>query len=314
MQVTIRPMESSDVSEIVRGWNLSLPHDQVSESRFESVILKDPNHEKGASLVAVHGGKIVGFIGSVAREGVLGADNRGRPYAKDNGYIKGIFVLEDYRRQGIGTRLLDEAVNYLKSKGKSRIRVITYSGRCFFPGVGMRYEAALRFFESKGFDRDHVINDVDLDLRSFQISDYQKNARRRMGEFGVHIEEYDPSMLGKMRKFVEKANMTSWFPKGWEEGYREKGNRFVAFRGGEIVGWASFSPRTGTAGFGPIAVLEEMRGNGIGSCLLLECVLRMKESGADRVVASWANTPFYIPNGWNICRQYVVFEKGIGEE
>lgn len=311
MEVIVRPMESWDISEIVSGWNLSLPHDQISESRFESVILNDPNHEKGASLVAIHEGKIVGFISSVAREGVLGADNRGRPYDKDRGYIKGIFVLEDYRRQGIGARLLDEAVKYLKSRGKSIIRVITYTGRYFFPGVDKRYEGAIKFFESKGFEEEHVINDVDLDLRNFQVSDYQKNARRRMAEFGVHIEEYDPSMLDKMRTFVEKANMTSWFPKGWEEGYKDKGNRFVAFRGEDIVGWASYWPRTGSAGFGPIAVLEEMRGNGIGSCLLLECVLRMKEAGADRVVASWANTPFYLPNGWNICRQYVVFEKGI---
>jgi ribosomal protein S18 acetylase RimI-like enzyme len=195
MRTIIRPMEASDVPETVRGWNRSLSHDQISEAGFENVILNDPNHEKGAALVAIHDGKIVGFISSVAREGVLGADNRGRPYEKDNGYIKGIFVLEEFRRQGIGTKLLDDAVKYIRSKGKRVIRVITYTGRYFFPGVDLRYGPAVKFLESKGFQKDHVIDDVDLDLRNFQVSDYHRGARRRMAKIGVHIEEYDPSML-----------------------------------------------------------------------------------------------------------------------
>ncbi|MFC1713358.1 GNAT family N-acetyltransferase [Candidatus Poribacteria bacterium] len=311
MEVIIRPLESSDVKEVVQGWNSSLIYDQVSEERFESVILKDPNHEKGASLVAICDGEIVGLISTVARKGISGADGRGGSHDADRGYMKGFFVLERFRRQGIGTKLLDESAKYLRSKGKSTIRVITYTGSYFFPGVGLRYESGVRFFEDKGFRRDHVIDDMDLDLKNFQISDYQKDARRRTAEFDVRIEEYDPSMLDRMRTFVEKANMTSWFPEGWEEGYRKKGNKFVALKGEEIVGWASYWPRAGTAGFGPIAVLNEMRGHGIGSCLLLESVLSMKEAGADRVFASWTNTPFYVPNGWKICRQYAVFERNI---
>jgi len=86
----------------------------------------------------------------------------------------------------------------------------------------------------------------------------------------------------------------------------------VALKRKEIVGWASYHPRPGTAQFGPIALLENVRHNGIGSCLLLESVLRMKDAGADRVIASWANTPFYLPNGWRICRQYAVFKRQIG--
>lgn len=311
MQITIRPMETSDVGTIVQGWNCSLVHNQVSAERFEDVIPNDPNHEKGASLVAIHDEKIIGFITAVAREGVLGADNKGRPQEKDRGYIRGIFVLEEFRRQGIGTKLLNETAKYLRSKGKSSIWITIYTGRYFFPGVDLRYEAGVKFFENSGFRRDHVINDLDLDLTDLRISEYQKDARRRMADFGAHVEDYDPSMLDRMKIFVEKANMTAWFPEGWENGFRKSGNKVVAIKGEDIIGWASYSPRAGTAGFGPIAVLGETRGHGIGSCLLLECVLQMKDAGADRVTAGWANTPFYLPNGWEICRQYVVFEKGV---
>lgn len=309
MQVIIRPMEASDLSEVVSGWNRCLTFDQVNEARFKDVIIDDPNHEKNASLVATIDGKIAGFISAIAREGILGADNRGNPYEKDHGYIKGIFVLDEFRRQGIGTMLLNNAANYIKSKGKKIIRVITYTGSYFFPGVDLRYEPALQFFENKGFKEDHIIDDVDVEVKDYQITDYQKDAQRRMAAVGVRIEEYDPSMLGAMREFVKKLNMTAWFPMGWEEWFKERGNKFAALKGDEIVGWASYYPRPGTAGFGPIAVLKDMRSNGIGSCLLLECVLKMKEAGADRVLASWANTPFYLINGWKICRQYKVFKK-----
>lgn len=313
MQVTIRPMEAPDVSEVIRGWNLSLilPQDQVDEARFKRVILDDPNHESDASLVAIRDGKIVGFVSSVVREGVTGADGRGTSHGKDDGYLKGIFVLEEFRRQGIGTQLLDRAIEYIKSKGKKVMRVITYTGRYFFPGVNLEYEAAAEFFKARDFQKDHIIDDMDLDLRNFQVSDYQKDTRHRMAQFGVHVEDYDPSMLDQMRQFVGKVNMISWFPEGWEERFKEKGNKVVALKGEEIVGWASYWPGGETGGFGPIAVLKEMRGNGIGSCLLLESVLRMKDAGAERASASWTNTPFYVPNGWKVYRQYVVFEKRV---
>jgi GNAT superfamily N-acetyltransferase len=311
MQVSIRPMEDSDIPYVAQGWNLSLPYDQISMERFRHVILKDANYEKNSTLVAIHDGKPVGFICSVLREGILGADNKGRPDEKDQGYIKGMFVLDEFRRNGIGSRLFDEAVEYNKLKGKSVIRVLTYTGNYFFPGVDTRYEPALKFFESKGFHRDYVINDVDIELTDFKITDNHKNARRRASEVGVHVEDYDPSMLDEMRKFVEKLNMISWFPEGWENGFKSKGNKVVALKGEEIVGWASFGVSGEIGWFGPTAVIEDMRHNGIGSCVLLESVLHMKDAGAKRVIASWANTPFYIANNWKICRQYVVFEKSL---
>jgi hypothetical protein len=156
-----------------------------------------------------------------------------------------------------------------------------------------------------------VINDVDIDLTDFKIGDYQKNAIERAKSIDISVVDYDPSMLDEMRKFAEKLNMISWFPEGWENWFKSKGNKVVALKGKEIVGWASFGVSGEIGWFGPTGVLVEMRHNGIGSWILLESVLQMKSAGAKRVIASWANTPFYIANGWKICRQYGVYEKQI---
>jgi len=311
MLFSLRSMEDSDVSDIVYGWNLSLPYDQISAERFKRVILGDANYEKDSCLIAVYAGKIIGFISAVAREGILGADNKGRENEKDHGYIKGLFVLDKYRRNGVASKLFDESIEYIKSKGKSIVRILTYTGNYFFPGVDTRYEPAIKFFENKDFQRDYVINDVDIDTTDFQITDQHKNARQKMEKIGVHVEDYDPSMLDEMRKFARKLDMISWFPEGWEDWFRSKGNKVVALKGKEIVGWASFGVSGDIGWFGPTGVLKDMRHNGIGSCILLESVLQMKNAGAKRVIASWANTPFYTANSWKICRQYVVFEKQI---
>ncbi len=312
MDILIRNMTESDTRDVVNEWNRSLIYDQVTENRFLDVVLKDANYEKDSCLVAVTGDKIVGFISVVAREGVAGADNRGTLHQKDYGYIKGMFVSDEFRGKGIASKLLDRGIEYLKSKGKSIVKLVEYTGKYFFPGVDTRYERALAFFERKGFSRKNTINDVDIELENFEPNDYHKNAINRASKIGVNVTDYDPSMLDKMRRFVEKLDeglRKSWFPKGWEGWFQNSKGKVVALKDGEIVGWASFGVSGDIGWFGPTAVINDLRGNGIGSWLLLESVLQMKNNNAKRVIASWANTPFYIANGWKICRQYVVFEK-----
>lgn len=307
--IEIRTLEKSDIPEVVEDWNQSLMHDKVSEERFENVILKDPNYEKEGNFVALDQGKIVGFVSAVAREGVSGKDGKGRSEEKDDGYIKGFFVLDNYWDTGIEEKLLDEATEYLKSKHKSVIKVVVYTGSFFFPGIDMRYERLLYFFDENGFERISTVGDVAVNLTDFEPTEYHKEARRRIAKIGVEITKYHPGMLEKMREYVERLDMKQWFPEGWEERFSESGHTLVALKGADIVGWANYWPGKERGEFGPIGVLEELRGNGIGICLLLESMLRMKELNTPRAIAAWAATGFYSKSGWEVCRQYVVFQK-----
>lgn len=309
MLVETRTLKRTDIPEVVEGWNRSLIHDKVTQERFENIVLKDPNYEREGNIVALYRDKIAGFVSAVTREGVSGRDGRGRPYEKDNGYIKGLFVLDDYWDTGAGEKLLDEATEYLKSKDKSLIKVVVYTGRYFFPGIDIRYERLLRFFSENGFERIDMIDDLAVNLTDFEPTEYQKEAQSRMAEIGVEIVTYRLEMLEKMREYVKKLDMKQWFSEGWEEGFGQSGHTLVALKDDEIVGWANYWPNREGGGFGPIGVLEEFRGNGIGTCLLMESMLRMKELGTPRAIAGWAATGFYLKSGWEICRQYAVFQK-----
>jgi GNAT superfamily N-acetyltransferase len=103
--------------------------------------------------------------------------------------------------------------------------------------------------------------------------------------------------------------MDHWFPSGWEDAFGKGGHTIVALRGSEIVGWADFRPDPKDGAFGPIGVLEAYRGHGIGTSLLLESMLRMRDLGTPRATAGWAVTGFYLRSGWEICRQYAPFQK-----
>ena len=309
MNYEIRQLRRQDIAQVVQGWNACLPYDKISGEMFESIVFGDPNFEEEGNIVATFEKMVVGFSSAVAREGVSGRDGRGLSHEKDFGYIKGLFVLEEHQSEGLKVALLNSALKFLRSKGKKIAKVGQYTGRFFFPGIDKRYEKELRFYRENGFEEVDTEEDVALDLTTFQPTEYQRKAQQRAKDIGVVIEPYQPKYLEKMRRFVERLNYPQWFPEGWELNFAKEGNTLVALQGKDVVGWASFQPSPDGGDFGPIAVLEELRGNGIGTCLLLESVLRMKELATPNVTARWANVPFYIKNGWKISRRYTVLKR-----
>ncbi len=311
MDIRIRPLRRSDIAKVVSGWNTCLRYDRITQIRFESTVFDDPNYEKEGNLVATRNDEIVGFIAAVAREGIAGQDGAGRIHEKDFGYIKGLFVIKQHREKGVERDLLKQALGFLKSRGKTIARVGEYTGRYFFPGIDTRHKEELRLYLENGFEETDAEEDVMTDLKTFQPTEYQREAQRRTEELGVVIKPYQSKFLDAMRRFAEGLDYPQWFPKGWESDFGGKGYTLVAVLGTKVVGWAEFHPSSEGWLFGPIAVLEELRRRGIGTCLLLESMFRMKELGAANVTAGWANVPFYVRNGWRVSRRYIVCQKDL---
>jgi len=309
MNYEFRTLRRSDIAQVIQGWNECLPNDKLSEEKFEGIIYGDPNYEGDGNIVATLNRMIIGFSAAVAREGIAGRDGKGQDYEKDFGYIKGLFALDEHRGDNAKRALLEKALKFLKSKGKKIAKVGHYTGNYFFPGIDKRYEGELRFYRENAFEEVDTEEDVVLDLVFYQPIEYQRRALRRIKGMGVKIEPYKPKYLGSMRNFVKRLNYPQWFPKGWESVFAKSGSALVALQGTEIVGWVNFHPHPDGGEFGPIAVLEDLRGNGIGTCLLLESVLRMKALATPNVTASWANVPFYIKNSWKISRRYTVLQR-----
>ena len=308
-----RTLTRSDVPLVVEAWNRSLEYDSVTQEQFEWTILDDPNCEPEGNIIALDRGQIVGFCSVVARGG--------EPHEKDDGFIKGLFVLDAYWDRGVGERLLEGAEAYLVSRGKHAIKVTAYiGGRYFFNGIDLRYERLLALFAECGYERVRdwgeicTIDDVAVDLDDFEPTAYHIEARKRVAAIGVKITPYHPTMLDKMGIFVEKLAYWEWFPSGWEDGFGSSRHSLVALKDDEIVGWADYRPDLQDGEFGPVGVLEAYRGHGIGTCLLLESMLSMKELGTPKATAGWVDAlDFYLKNGWQTCRLWAPFQKKLQE-
>lgn len=305
---TIRPATPEDVTEIVQGWNRVLVHDPIDETRFRDVFLEDPNHQPNDTLVALNGGHIVGFLDCIARDTASGADGRGRPGEEEIAYLRGLYVLPEYEAEPILAPLLQRIEKAMRRRGKRRIQVVRYTGRYIFPGLDLRYPRLHRFLEAHGFHREALIDDMDFDLRQPFPTEYQRRTIQQARAYGAQVMDYEPSMLDDLREFAHRLQMPAWFSEGWEQAYR---HMVVAYRQGELIGWANYHFTSDYGSFGPTAVLPEHRGHGIGTWILVETMRRVKERGYDRIWAHWTNAPFYLPNGWRICRQYAFLLKSL---
>lgn len=313
LKPNIRPMGREEVPKVVEGWNEAFPFDKVDEEKFARTVFGDLNYERAGTLIAEDEGQIIGFASCVTREGVSGRDGKGTEKEKDYGYLKGIF----YEDEDIGKALLKRIEEFLRSRRKSVIKAVRYGGGTyFFPGIDLRYERLLRFLKQNDFEETGQLQDVSLELEKYQPGqgEYQRKQWERVKDEGIEIVSYRPQMLPRMREFVPGLNIRSWFGRGWEKDWEKRGNTVVAVKGKRILGYASFRPASEgreAGGFGSIGTLPSERGKGIGTCMMDECMRKLKETGTKVVIARWANTPFYLKSGWEVCREYAVLEKRI---
>ncbi len=126
--ITIRKMTIEDYDAVYELW-LNIPGmglNDVDDS-FEGIsryIERNPD----TSFVAISEDKFVGVI-------LAGHDGR-------RGFIYHTAVLPEYRKQGIGKQLVEEALDALKKQGISKVALLAFSAN----------ELGNRFWESMGFE------------------------------------------------------------------------------------------------------------------------------------------------------------------
>jgi GNAT superfamily N-acetyltransferase len=295
-------MTKADLAAAAELWNADYVHDPVTPERLERVIFGDGFYDERGTRVALDGERIVGFACCVApTEARLGSD----------AFLKAL-CSAGYEAGGPANALVQAALDFARARDKETVRVVEYAGGPYLmPGIDVRYADKVAFFLRCGFEQGRELHDMEADLTEFVPSPEQREAEGRVAAAGVCIRPYDPSMLEAMREFVPLIQMPNWFRPGWEEGYRAERTTFVALKDGRIVGYANYRPDSVQGSFGTTAVLPELRRGGIGTCLLAASMLKMKDAGTPKVRAHWTNTPFYLKNGWRICRRYATFRKAL---
>jgi ribosomal protein S18 acetylase RimI-like enzyme len=255
---------------------------------FKDTLFHSRGFEAAGCFVALDGDKVVGFIGTNVRD-----EN-----PKTSGYIHSLIVNKDYRRQGIGSKLLELGENYIKEHGKASVRFVFLSGISWawyiphtdkhmhpgMPAVRMNSDFYL-FLYHHGFAVNSIHEGFHLPLSEYELPQAVVEKMEKNKERGLFVEIYDPNKHYGVEEFCQKIegdnpgfaysiryNLNRPEPKPW----------LCANENGRMVGWtgAMWNEASGRGHFDGIIVDEDIRGAGLGKALFCYLCYQSKLNGA----------------------------------
>ncbi len=104
----------------------------------------------------------------------------------------------------------------------------------------------------------------------------------------ARISRVLPPDLEKVRTMVRNTFGEGWASECLPALCRQPSSCYTAVKDGKILGFACFDA-TALGYFGPIGLLPEERGSGLGTALLIETLYGMREAGYGYAVIGWCD-------------------------
>ncbi|MEU2060299.1 GNAT family N-acetyltransferase [Streptomyces sp. NPDC013455] len=280
-----RGFRAGDGPRLVEAWGRSAPADPITADRFRSLVLLDPNFDPEGLRVAVAGDRVLGAAYAVRRLTPMA----GTDLEPDQGWIPFFFVDPAARGRGLGRRLVTEALDWLRGHGRTRVDFSSYTPNYVLPGLDAEeYPEAAKLLESLGFGTLYEAAAMERRLVGHRmpgdVADRLEELTERGYRFGTPGDDDLVDLL---------ALAGNHFGPDWACMIRDcvaagtPLDRIVVARdpSGRLVGWAMHGTYEAVdERFGPIGVLEEMRGTGLGKVLLHLILERMR---ARRAQTAW---------------------------
>jgi mycothiol synthase len=313
MSDTIRPFDLADQSAVIKLLAESMPTEAIAESRFVRQVLLDGNFRGEGAPVAERNGKVVGFCLSVARQMPL----ENAPPDSDRGYITLFAVAPEAQRNGIGTKLLAAAEDYLKSQQRSTCMIASYAPGYFIPGVDVSaYAGALDFLKKRGYSEVYRPVAMKTMLAEVTTPAWVNERREKLAAEGVKVEPFSAEMATAVVKFAKREFAGDWVRMVKEVmgaillGASAK-RLLVARERGEVVGFSHYDRNR----FGPIGVSTSQRGRGVGQVLMFETLAAQREEGHEFAYFLWSDDKtaarLYGGAGFKEFRRFAVMKKAL---
>lgn len=309
----IESFKQKYMEQLITGWNETLIFDPISEERFLQQVLMDENFNPDFALVLLVEDKVAGFCLGIKRR----YPYLTRGLEENRGWISIMFVRTEYQGRGYGKALLNEVEKRLKKEQVKEITLCAYSPNYFTPGVDLKYEKALAFFEQNGYLKGMDAVSMQKDLFSYSIPQKTQDMIEQLKEEGISFNTYSQLYMEKLLAFVERE-----FDAGWVR------NILQAIRNGEaedtiliatdkedqVIGYCMRKIDGNDARFGPIGVKESVRSKGIGGILFDLQMREMQKRGIYYAYFLWthgAAMRFYERHGMSVYRTYQLYRKNI---
>ena len=197
---------------------------------------------------------------------------------RKSGYISSVMVHPDYRRKGIATRLMTDAINYIRRRKKTRavlhVDSTNASAKSVYVKLGFKTFEHLAYFVRET-DSMHVPENASgIKIREFQKDDLDP-------VYNLIKASEDPNSL-RIFDFMKKDLEVPFLQRIFRFATQKK---LVAELGGRIVGYAeaSYTTPKETGRIGSISVNSDDRSLGIEKLLIEAANNEIAEGGARRI-------------------------------
>ncbi len=133
----------------------------------------------------------------------------------------------------------------------------------------------------------------DLLVKLYEVHE-DRALEERLQEQGIRVNRIFPPNYDLLLEYVSTRFSKKWVSETKAALANHPASCYVAIQKGQIIGFACYNA-TAKDYFGPTGVSEECRGKGVGTLLLLKCLLALKEEGYGYAIIGWSDdaTPFY---------------------
>lgn len=217
-------------------------------------------------------------------------------------------VDEEYRRKGIGSRLLEKSEEHIFNTGANKI-ILGRGSRYILQGVPDDNFSAVGFFKNKGYTAQWTSVNMSLDLADFSLNKLAIPPCPADVVFRFAKEGEKEAVL----KAVDDAQA------GWHCIFENCADPvFVAEWGGEIAGFEILSPQGGrfvpageTVGcVGCVGVIHKARNKGIGMQMVAHGIEWLKAMGCTSIELRYVHlVDWYKKLGFKVIRHQWMGEK-----
>ncbi|WP_205739837.1 GNAT family N-acetyltransferase [Georgenia sp. SYP-B2076] len=310
--VTLRSFAAGDARAMAEAWTEGAPQDGMTERRLRDLVLLDRNFDPDGLFVAQQGDRVVGSAYAVRRR----VAHHGDDLQAGTGWIPYFFVVPSARGTGLGRRLVEAAMAWLRAQGAREVLFSSYTPNYVLPGLdAARYPAAERLLHALGFAEVERPSAMDLSLIGYQMPEEVRARVAALRGEGWHLGTPTNDDLVPLIRIAGES-----FSSDWARAIREGVlggmplERILIARdpAGDVLGWAMHGTYEAVIErFGPFGVLPASRGTGLGKVLLHLTLERMTALGAHSAWFLWADegsaaSKLYERTGFRITRTFSI--------
>lgn len=270
----------NDIKKMCELWNEVVQEEYflkpMDYKEYSEKLLTNPDFDFESTFVVFEKGELIAFaIGYLRKKYLQNPDVAG--------IVNAIIVKKEYRRQGIGSTLLKKLEEYFKSNGRNKIAAAYFLPSCYSwyipntdnhdhpcaPGIRLNSNEYF-FYLHRGYETYGYQDAFHLDLENYELSNDVKKILENNEKEGIKIELYDKNRHYGLEEFYRDLNIYDFESVIRDNLSLEKPYPFlVVSKNNRIVGWtgAMWNEESGRGHFDGIAILEEVRGRGLGKAL-----------------------------------------------